>query len=448
LPIIRRLVLRDADAADPHIPLLLWWAVERHAIRSTGTVAEFYASPEAWASCLARDGIVGRLVRRYAAEGKPETDDACARLLRSAPNDGARRRLLAALEQGLQERAGAPRTAKLASGLHTALLAWWQEAPDDVTLLRLLARAGHPAARERATALSLNTAEPVEARTALLEVLGEVGASERAGDILALVGGREPEPVQLAALAAWQRLGTDTQATALLSAYARLPERVRARARSVLLGRKSWAGLFLRAVDAGTVPSAEVTVEDLQAVAQQRDDALNELVRKHWGTVRGAALEERLAEVRRLTNDLRAGPGDPQAGRGLFAKHCGACHRLFGEGGTLGPDLTHANRADRHYLLVSLVDPSGVIRKEYLSYTVQTTDGRVLTGLIAEQTPQRLTLVNANNETTSILRAEIATLHESPVSLMPEGQLKDLRPQELRDLFSYLQSQPPPRKGP
>lgn len=94
--------------------------------------------------------------------------------------------------------------------------------------------------------------------------------------------------------------------------------------------------------------------------------------------------------------------------------------------------------------MVSIVDPSAVIRKEYLSYNVQTTDGRFLTGLIAEQNPAALTLWTANNERTRIARNNIEPIDESPVSLMPEDLLKPLKPQELRDLFSYLQIPNPP----
>jgi putative heme-binding domain-containing protein len=70
---------------------------------------------------------------------------------------------------------------------------------------------------------------------------------------------------------------------------------------------------------------------------------------------------------------------------------------------------------------------------------VQTTDGRLLAGLIAEQTPAGVTLVNAKNERTRVGRDQIEAIQESPVSFMPEDLLKDLKPQELRDLFSYLQ---------
>jgi putative heme-binding domain-containing protein len=178
-------------------------------------------------------------------------------------------------------------------------------------------------------------------------------------------------------------------------------------------------------------------------VALHNDRQLDGLVRKHWGTVQAATPEEKLAEVRRLNNDLRAATGDPRRGAELFHKHCATCHQLFGTGGRVGPDLTHANRKDRDFLLVSLVDPSAVIRKEFVAQVVHTTDGRVLTGLVAEQTPGTITLVDARNERIRMPRERIDSIEESPVSLMPDNLLKELRPQELRDLFAYLQADRP-----
>ncbi|HJT77143.1 MAG TPA: PVC-type heme-binding CxxCH protein, partial [Gemmataceae bacterium] len=107
LPILTRLIHHDEDANDPHIPLLLWWAVEHHAVAAREAVLELFASPASWKLPLVRDAILGRLMRRYAAEGSRENDAACARLLASAPTTADRGVLLASLDLGLRERTGA-----------------------------------------------------------------------------------------------------------------------------------------------------------------------------------------------------------------------------------------------------------------------------------------------------------------------------------------------------
>jgi putative heme-binding domain-containing protein len=199
----------------------------------------------------------------------------------------------------------------------------------------------------------------------------------------------------------------------------------------------------LAEVDAGKFLAKEIPMEQIRQVALHEDDNLNALVRKHWGKIDGGTPEERLADIRRFNNDLRAFGGDATRGREMFLKTCGVCHAFFGEGQSVGPDLTHSNRHDRDYLLTSVVDPSVVIRKEFLSYNIELTDGRVLSGLISEQAGNGITLVSGQNEKVTIGRGQIASMQESQVSLMPEGLLHALSPQELRDLFAYLQHENP-----
>jgi putative heme-binding domain-containing protein len=116
---------------------------------------------------------------------------------------------------------------------------------------------------------------------------------------------------------------------------------------------------------------------------------------------------------------------------------------MFGEGGKVGPDLTEANRADREFLLASIVDPSAAIRKEYIGYDVETKDGRMLSGVIADQSGGNLTLGLATGERVVVPQAQVLSLRESTVSIMPEGLAKSLKPQELRDLFGYLERKNP-----
>jgi putative heme-binding domain-containing protein len=231
--------------------------------------------------------------------------------------------------------------------------------------------------------------------------------------------------------------------TSLLPRHESLKLLVRSRLREVLLSRRSSALALLSEIDAGKIPAEQVPVEQLQPVALFNDRQLNDLVQKNWGKLSGGTPGEKLAEIRRLNNDVRAASGDPVRGHELYKKTCAACHKLFDEGGAIGPDLTHANRHDRAFLLTSIVDPSAVVRKEFLNYVTETTDGRFLAGLIAEQTPGSVTLLAINNERIVLQRDKIKSLQELPVSLMPEGLLLALKPQELRDLFSYLQKDKP-----
>jgi putative heme-binding domain-containing protein len=121
---------------------------------------------------------------------------------------------------------------------------------------------------------------------------------------------------------------------------------------------------------------------------------------------------------------------------------CAACHKLFGEGNIIGPELTGADRKNAEWLLSQIVDPSGFIRPEYVNHNVEMKDGRSLTGLIAEQSAAALTLLDAQNQRTVLNRADVKELTASSTSLMPEGLLEALAPQQVRDLFSYLQGEP------
>jgi putative membrane-bound dehydrogenase-like protein len=466
LPIVLAILRRNVDGVDPHIPLLAWWAVEAHAVRARELVLEMFGTRAAWQTPLVRDVIFERLMRRYAAEGGQAGLQACARLLSAAPAS-EKGHLLAALDQGLQDRPARPRSTagtlfndravvekavqsefvnepRLPPELAQQLDDLWKNDTLDATLIRVCARLGRAAAKVRAVTLATDPKAATPMRLALLETIADIGDSSCVGSLLKLLGGGEPEDIQMAVLSTLQRFDRSEIPAALLQRYPNLSPRLRARASEVLLSRSAWAKAFLEEVDRGRFEAKEVPAERLRVVALHEDRALDELVRKHWGNIQPGTPEEKLAEMRRLSNDLRAAEGKPSAGRVLFRKHCATCHKLFDEGESLGPDLTYANRKDREYLLASIVDPSAVIRKEYLAYVVQTKDGRSLTGLIAEQTPSAVTLLDAKNQRTKVLRNQIESIQESPVSLMPDNLLKELKPQELRDLFSYLQADKPP----
>jgi putative heme-binding domain-containing protein len=271
-----------------------------------------------------------------------------------------------------------------------------------------------------------------------LAVLEEFGTDACLSLVEPLLTSKDAE-VQRRALAVLARVGTAASGDAIVKAYGAMPHALRPRARDVLFGRAEWARSFLALVDAKALTPADVPVEQVRLLALLNDKELDATVRKHWGSVKPGTPEEKLAEVRRFSNDLRAGAGDAARGKALFAKHCGTCHKLFGKGGAVGPDLTNTSRGDTAWLLASVVDPSAVGRAQYLQYAVRTTGEVVFTGLIAEQDGAGVTLIDAKGEKTRVPRERIDSLRELPTSVMPEKLLDALTPQERCDLFKYLQ---------
>jgi putative membrane-bound dehydrogenase-like protein len=463
LPIIEALLTRDVDNEDPYVPLLLWWAAEKHAVSALAEVQKFFTSPAAWKSRIVRDTIVERLMRRWSADGKPATFDACAALLTSAPRAEQQHRLLGAIEQGFHDRpvngimgfgSGGlfaktqvaelntntqARIEHVTPALAEKIASFWRDDTTDAALIRLAAHIGNSAALARARALVSDANASTELRGGMIHVLGNLGHTTDAPLLLAIVGSGA-ESLQLAALDALPSLDVPQVADKLFVRYSGLNERVRARVQQVLLSRKEWARMTLHEVDSGRLPATDFLPDQLRIVALHEDSELDALVRKHWGRLSGGTPEERLAEMRRLNNDLNAGAGDAARGHATFMRVCGSCHTMFGEGGKIGPDLTTANRADREFLLASIVDPSAAIRKEFLGYEVELKDGRLFSGVIVDQSNGNLTLGTATAERVTVAQSQIALLHESSVSTMPEGLVKMMIPQELRDLFTFLQS--------
>ncbi len=462
LPIVERLLRRDLDSGDERIAWSVWWALEDKAISDADELLRRFGDERGWETAWIRDNIL-RLIRRYAAEGSQTSYGWCLRLLKSTPS--ARRQLACEhLNLGLAERSsslpgvgqgglfeqeaatpsdGSPSKSRtfepLSEDLKTSIQKTWEANPHERLYIELALRANLDQAYENLKSSLTDAAASSEARLALLTLAREFGREDLVEPMLALVAGHQPDAVKLATLEVLSRFESPQSTRALFLVYRQLTPPVRAKLRDVLLSRATSAKQLLEAVDRGEFPAAEVAVEQLRPVGHFHNQALDALVRKHWGNIGPGTPEEKLATMRRYSNDLRAGAGDPAQGKALFVKHCAVCHTLYGEGNKVGPDLTTANRKDRAALLANLVDPSAVIRREYLNYVVETKGGQILTGLLAEQDAGSVTVLDAKNQRIKLPRDQVEGISESNVSLMPEKILDPLSPQELRDLFSYLE---------
>ena len=127
-----------------------------------------------------------------------------------------------------------------------------------------------------------------------------------------------------------------------------------------------------------------------------------------------------------------------ERGRHLFTKQCSSCHQLFGEGGSIGPDITGAQRSNLDYMLENIIDPSATVAKDYQMEVVETEDGRVITGLIESASAETISIQTVNERLVFPL-SDVASRKKSDVSIMPQGLLEPLNENEIRDLMGYLQ---------
>jgi putative heme-binding domain-containing protein len=408
-------------------------------------VLKVFGDDQVWKSTLVRNEIVGRLARRYAGETSEAGFAGCALLLEhaSSSNAGALNAVLAGLDEGL--------AGQTLEKTPPALVPWLAtHAPgQDVKLIRVGLRLGMEPAQAAAWKAIDDPKIPEPDRAAIIELLGETRRKEFLPDFLKIAESQNSETLRLAALAALQHLSEPQIATRLLELYPGFPAALRQRTIQLLTSRSPWAVQLVSAVEQGAMPSKDISLEEARHITAHDDPSLSRRVEKIWGRIQAGASTEKQNRINELRLVLkpsgaagRVVKGQTAEGKKIFQQACAVCHKLYGEGNTIGPDLTALDRKDTDNLLVNIVNPSAYIRNEYVSFETRTRDGQVVTGLMAESGANSITLLDGSNQRHTLARDEIVALNESQVSLMPEGLLDALQPQQVIDLFSYLQMDP------
>jgi putative membrane-bound dehydrogenase-like protein len=240
------------------------------------------------------------------------------------------------------------------------------------------------------------------------------------------------------------RLDEPRVAEVVLGQFDKLGPELQPRAVELLTERAGWAKRLFAAVAAKKVSAGAINVNQARRLLSLKDAELARLVKAHYGTLREGRNPERERVVADMRRMLERTKGDPARGVEVYKKLCAQCHKLHGEGVEVGPDITSNGRATFEQLLSNVFDPSLVIGAGYEAVTVETVKGRSLTGLLVEDSPSRVVLKVQGGKQEVIARAEIERVQVSKLSLMPEDVEKQLKPQEIADLFSFLVLDRPP----
>ncbi|MFM8495590.1 MAG: c-type cytochrome, partial [Planctomycetia bacterium] len=241
------------------------------------------------------------------------------------------------------------------------------------------------------------------------------------------------------ALAGLTQLDDPSIGKRVASAYTKFHPLDRPFVIEALVSRPSFAPALLEMLEKGVVARGDVSAAQARQIRALGDPDLTARLAAVWGEMRDSPADkmELINRLKRMLTPERLAAATPARGRHLFAKHCGACHRLFGVGGEIGPDLTGANRQNIDYVLVNVVDPSAVVTKDFLMTRFVLDDGRVLAGIVSGENETTLTVQTAQSRQT-IAKGDIEIREPTQLSLMPDGLLQSLDEQEIVDLVAYL----------
>ncbi len=289
--------------------------------------------------------------------------------------------------------------------------------------------------------LALAGASTVEREDAL-RVLIQAGDTASAKALLQIVNGDAPSSLRRKAIQALASLKDAETPRVLGAALPRLSANELPDAVNTLASTREGSKALLKAVEAKTVPATALSPFLVRQLSAFDDAEINALIKSAWGDVNApkADLAERTKKYKALLTPAALAKGDLAKGKMLFMATCGACHKLFGEGQNVGPDITGSNRADLNYLLENVLDPNAVIGKAYQLNLFTMKDGRVMSGVIKEESPAAVKIAMMGGVEFTLPQADIARREVSKLSTMPEGLFDALPPEMVIDLVKYLQS--------
>ena len=130
--------------------------------------------------------------------------------------------------------------------------------------------------------------------------------------------------------------------------------------------------------------------------------------------------------------------GDAARGKTVFETACATCHRAGDLGKDVGPNLATIRQWSPEQMLINILDPNREVAPNFVGYTIETKDGRIIDGLIVAESAASLTLKRAEGVTEMVLRRDIAQLSASGLSLMPEGLETAVSVEQMADLLAFL----------
>jgi putative membrane-bound dehydrogenase-like protein len=438
LPIDRRaklaaaLVTDERFAADPYLPALTWYGLiplGKHAPQSLVEIARNCRWP------LTLQWISRSLASRI--ESSPAAVNSLLELATKL-DPALRQSVLSGMGEAFQGWRKAPQPAAWRA-FAASFARPDNDAAETTKLIRELnVLFGDGRALGEIRKLVLDGTQPLPTRQTALQTLIDARPDDLRGLCESLLNERVLNATAARGLALFDDPAIGKR---LVESYRRFDPRERQAVLNTLVSRASFAATLLDSLGdgRGRIPRSDVTSIHARQILAFNDEKLSKRLAETWGVLRDTSEERQqlMSDLRTRLSPETLKQADLASGRQLFQKTCANCHKLYGEGKPIGPDLTGSQRANLDYLLQNVVDPSAQVPANYRVSVVTLKDGRVLSGIVGARNNRTLTVQTATDSHVIEL-SEIESETPSPLSIMPDNQLQTLTEDQQRDLFAYL----------
>ena len=205
-----------------------------------------------------------------------------------------------------------------------------------------------------------------------------------------------------------------------------------------MLGGRSRLLPLLQAIQNGVIPANQVPFARRAVLLRSTDAQVKELAMELFGNAAPSPRKEVIAKYQTALSMK----GDASRGKVVFETACATCHRAGDLGKDVGPNLATIRQWNADQVLSNILDPNREVAPNFVSYTIETKDGRTLDGIIADESAASVTLKRADDVTETVLRRDIISISGSGLSLMPEGLEAAITVEQMADLIAFLL--PPP----
>ncbi len=416
--IAEQLVRHDEDANDHNLPKMIWYGLEpmvaQNATRALNLAIESRIP-------LVTEFISRRLVDADATEKVAST-------IGDFPENPA---LLAGMRDAMEGRYDMVAPTNWPE-VYTKLMK-----SDDATAIVARDIAQHfgdtEAAINQLVTLK-NTKAPTAERLAALQSLSVRQRPELVAQLPTLLNDPALRQAAIRAVASYDE---EPLGKLLMESYPALNAVEKAETIQTLASRPKYGWLLTQAIAKQTIPKKDIPAY----VARQLRRVVGSGFVEVWGPIDHVAFDEKAyTKYRNLLTEKALSTTDATKGKLIFKNTCGPCHKLNGEGGNIGPDLTGSNRSSVDYLLGNILDPSGEIQDDYKMVVVTTRDGRTFVGNVAKETDRQLTLRVVGQDAVVLNKSDVQSREVTPVSMMPTGLLEPLSEKEILDLVGYLRT--------